>query len=541
MTKTRGQILFLITCAGLWLMMLVPRLQGYRIMDDAYMYVRYADHLLHHGEYSWNLGEGNVYGTTSVLYTLAIIPFRLICPQSASLTLVLSSFFWGLVSLALMLQMVRRIIPASPERFVWKMCFAVGLLTASSPVLSRHFGTGMETTFVLCWGAFALMLLHRAFQSGALPRRAWIGGAFAGLAFWVRPDLMVFALGLPAVLFLYRAHRKTALRWGVAAIAISGLSVLASALWLGSPVPLPFFAKNTDFYGAGITARYAGLSGYHMAMFISVHWPAALVLGMGVLMNVKRLRRRYGAGEWAVTAACLVFAAYYLFFVTPIMGNFQRFLYPLLPFVLWLSTREWMRAMEELERHSPLRLNALSRNAQIVVAVLVVAFLGFYGYQGVMEAQPLKPNKTLLHFNDLRLYRNDKNDYWFKLDELAALPEEVSIATTEVGMVAALNPGKRIVDLAGLNDPQVALRKATIGQRLKQQPPDFIYLPHPDYDSMRNELLQAEWFNGAYEVLDEQELEAQTGKKYWMGIAILKSGKYAEQMSGWLGKTKPAK
>ena len=69
--------IFLWPCLLVGLITLIPRLGGLRLMDDAYMFVRYADHLLEFGDLRWNPDGEPVYGATSVLYVFALLPFRL--------------------------------------------------------------------------------------------------------------------------------------------------------------------------------------------------------------------------------------------------------------------------------------------------------------------------------------------------------------------------------------------------------------------------------------------------------------------------------
>lgn len=526
----RGHVLFLTTCAAIWLLLLISRLNGLGIMDDAFMYVRYADHLLAHGSYAWNVEDGNAYGTTSVLYTFSLIPFRLLFPSAPAAALFTTSLFWGVIFLLLCWRITRRFIPEPAGKPGWKISFAMALVTACFPVLIRHFTSGMETTMALAWCAALIIFMLRAFTADAKPSAAWLGGIFAGTAFFMRPDLLVFALGIPGILFFWKAHRKAALFWGIPVVLLTAMQVGTAQAWLHSPVPLPFYAKSTNFYGDELLAEYANKALYEFALFLSDAWPACIILALGLLLNFRKLRRRYGPGEIAVLAASAVFAGYYLFFVTPIMGYWQRFYFPLLPFVLWLGTREWLRVMAELEHNAALHLGNLSRQATGWVAALTIAFLGYYGYQGVDQVWKRQATRVLFRFEINEMYKISKADYWYRLHEVSALPDEVSIATTEVGMVAAMNPGKRIIDLAGLNDTRLAEGTLSLTDALAAHPPDLIYLPHPHYVQMRKQLLQSPLLKDQYIVLEEDSLSAKAGKPMAMGVAILKNGKFASSI-----------
>ena len=54
--------------------------------DDAYMYLRYADHLLTGQGLAWNPGEGSVYGVTSLLHLVVVGCVKAIGPSLAPAT-----------------------------------------------------------------------------------------------------------------------------------------------------------------------------------------------------------------------------------------------------------------------------------------------------------------------------------------------------------------------------------------------------------------------------------------------------------------------
>ena len=51
--------------------------------DDAYMYSRYADHLLAGQGMAWNAGEASVYGVTSLLHLAVVTLVKIVFPWLA--------------------------------------------------------------------------------------------------------------------------------------------------------------------------------------------------------------------------------------------------------------------------------------------------------------------------------------------------------------------------------------------------------------------------------------------------------------------------
>ncbi|WP_437649350.1 hypothetical protein [Sorangium sp. So ce362] len=78
--------------------------------------------------------------------------------------------------------------------------------------------------------------------------------------------------------------------------------------------------------------------------------------------------------------------------------------------------------------------------------------------------------------------------YWFAIDRVSTLPDDLVMATTEVGMLGAMNLEKTIVDLAGLNDRRFALEPFSADRLFEAYKPDLIYMPHPHYVKMIDDL-----------------------------------------------------
>jgi hypothetical protein len=135
----------------------------------------------------------------------------------------------------------------------------------------------------------------------------------------------------------------------------------------------------------------------------------------------------------------------------------------------------------------------------------------------------------------LEASRRAHADDWFALDRLKELPDDLVIATTEVGHPGALLPGKAIVDLAGLNDTRLARKGLDPAELFRRRPPDWIYLPHGDYREFAEAIEADPYFLAHYEVFRRETLGTARvesagrveSKPYWLSVAILRDGAYA--------------
>ena len=124
----------------------------------------------------------------------------------------------------------------------------------------------------------------------------------------------------------------------------------------------------------------------------------------------------------------------------------------------------------------------------------------------------------------MREYRKRWTHNWAELDHFSALPNDLSMATTEVGRVVAMNPSKTIIDLAGLNDTDLALKGFSADRFFANHAPDLLYMPHPHYQGMRDKILHSPTFRSRYALYTSISLQSR------FGVAIRKDSEYFEQM-----------
>jgi hypothetical protein len=146
-------------------------------------------------------------------------------------------------------------------------------------------------------------------------------------------------------------------------------------------------------------------------------------------------------------------------------------------------------------RHAP-RPTRLT--ASIVAVVLVVATLA---PRMLTNIRALHHTTLFRHFDVWENYEHAwPADYWIRLDGFSRLPDDLVIATTEIGYPGVMNPDKRIVDLAGLNDREFARHGFSAAALFARERPDLFLLPRRHYAALRSELLGSAVFRAGYEV-----------------------------------------
>lgn len=524
-----GPLLFMLAAVVVLGLALLSRFHGFNIYDDAYMFVRYADHLLAGEGMVWNVGEGPVYGATSLAYVLAVIPFRLIFPDNAAAAIFTTSFFWGLVFLGLVFRLALKTMgpKAGFKPFVAGLIFLV--LMSCGVSLRAHFASGMETTFVMAYLSLCLIQWERLRQGQGT---VWMAALTAGCAWWVRPDLLIFTLGVPAMMALmgrYDAEGKVWLRMLLVTIGCTVVAVVLARVVAGAWLPLSFYAKSTGIYGPAFAAEYKGLGIAELVRFVARAWPVFLILGMGVYVKWSRLRDGYSRLDVALMGTAVVFTVYFTFFVMQVMGFGQRFFYPLLPVLIYLGIREVLELPENLRKGPRIEFRRIPVRMERIGMLLVAAGLLYYGVNHGRMFREARLEQRFAVFSAEAAYRSGLTDYWVKLDQVAKLPSSLSIGTTEVGMPAALCPDHTIYDLAGLNHAALLRSRLSADALLQHCSADLIYMPHDHYQKLRLELMNSGAFRARYHIRGPKEV------KGMMGVAIRNDSPYAGQLETIFG------
>jgi hypothetical protein len=501
--------------------------------DDAYMFVRYADHVLNDACFCWNSPGAPTFGLTAAAYLVVVMPIRLLLPHATGMAILLSSVVSGIIYLIALAILLTRYSGVSRTSAGVIATFVLGALAFACGQFAYHFTSGMDTMFAsACLAVFLSLLKARELHPGW--RSSAAVGVASGLLFLVRPDLMIYAFLVPGTALLIARDRASRLDF-LTILAVTTLTLgvelgLAKA-YFGLPLPLPFYAKGMHSYTGNILNVYRYTSYIEFGTFVSNYWPVFVPILLVLPSCFRGSARPFTAVDAGVGVATLAFLVYYLFFVLQILSSHARFYMPTLPALFFLAARALVFLCDSSpwrERFDAVLASVVDRRPNVVRALLIPALAAlatlmiFLAYKDVAAIKRIATGVAI--FDPRARYLATEWDIWYRLDEISDLPDDVVLATTEVGVLSAMNPGKRILDLAGLNDTQVVRNGFQITKLLHDNYPDFMYMPHPDYSEMNRRLLEDPEFQNRYELFDASRLDSV------MGVAVRKDSKYFPQL-----------
>lgn len=509
------------------------------VWEDSFMLARYADHLIHGSGLIWNPGGPPTYGLTSVFYAGPEALVQSLWPNHPVLTLPLTSFLCGCLFLVLFAFLLLPILRGGiAVKAVVVLILAVSCGRASI-ALSAHFWSGMDTMFVISM-LTGYFLLARWQERTATWASTVLMGFAGGLIYEVRPDLLIYSFLIPATYTLLAKDRRTR-TLGFAALVLSAFTAACVLLfnnwYFGTALPLSFYAKGLKLYGDFEYERYRKIPFEQFADYLSSYVLLFGIVFLDLIDSIEnRGRPRRSPFELALILGTALFYVYYLFFVLQIMEFNSRFYYPTLPALLWLSA---LSARRLVERYSNWFIRVFRKgsgwgwaSAFALLGALLVAPMLAVNVHHVSRVI----GKGFVTFDQLAEYRSYWQDLWFRLDRFSALPDDLVLATTEIGHVAALNPRKVVIDMAGLNESQFAKRPFSATALIEQYAPDLIYMPHPGYRSMNRDLISNPLFIKGYDYIPAASL----GPNVKLGIALRRQSKYYPQMRAIIDEFPPS-
>ena len=482
------------------------------VWDDGYMFVRYADNLLHHGRLSWNPDGPGTYGLTGIAFLFVVVPVRLLIPHNALLAATVSSMLCGFLFLASLVPLVRRRLSGHRLSGLYALWIAFGLAVAAR-VLCVYFTNGMDTSLAMALLAFVLLLWDRKSSP-------WLLGFFGGLAFWVRPDLLAFTVTIPVVVALVdRNQRRAALLTLVVTLATVGVQMALSRKFLHSALPLAFYAKSGRLYR---DLWFEQVSAWHeLGQFIVAYLFLFAPLGIWLFTG---WRKKAFPLEQAIVVSLVLFAGYHLFVVTPILGEHARFFHPALPAVIYLAIDAIAALVDPVADRLLELVRALAWPTRTLAIVLLLLPLLQQDARLAFELRAWTQTEQRTWPTLEETFPHIGAHIWYRLDRFSKLPDDLVIATTEVGEPGVMNPGKTIIDMAGINDTEFALAPLSV-DRLLDRKPDLVYLPPPAYRGMLRELRASARFGRDYEIYEGDRV-----KPAVLGIALRRSSPHFAAM-----------
>jgi hypothetical protein len=449
------------------------------IFDDSYMFYRYAMNIRHGLGMSWNLDGVHTYGETSLLWGVVILLLTYL-PLSIPHLLIFGSWVCGAGAVFAMAWAVAQNAQSGLMKSTWRVLPMVAIPLAISPIYVANSLTGMETMLAaMLLSIFVGLAL--SWESGHLQPH-WLSLAAIAL-FLTRPESALPVLLLPFLMVLFgRGSKRGFLIFaGLLFIGIL-LDLLVCKIYFGTPLPLSFYMKSGHAY-----------EGYHRTLH-----PLSNALEMfancGLFLAVILMWTR--RSEWKMVLSFLIpmlltFA--YLCTVTQIMGWKARYYVPYFAFFVVPALLLVDKRVEDSEKG---RANAWSGNTALALGcgaislVFIVPAVRGPGVIGLLEAADMSLERRPYVYDPVSIEMAARKPLprkvWFDnihgLGDvlLAPLPSGATIAASEVGYLGAADLHGNVIDIAGLNDNQIALHGFNMDALLKRAP-DIIWMPHSDY------------------------------------------------------------
>ena len=455
--------------------------------DDSFMFYRYATNMRHGLGMSWNLDGVHTYGETAPLWGLIVFALSFL-PLSAATVLVLGSWICAVGTLAAITWAVVR---SAQSDVLKNVAVAAGLIAIPliiSPVFRSNAVTGMETMFA----AMLLAIFAGSAVSWCRDGSSYGWMALAGLAlFLTRPESALAVVLLPALfVLLEHADRRGYVFFLVLFLAGVCCDLAFCRYYFHTALPLSFYMKSGHAY-EGYVRSWHPLGEAARMLFWS--WPFFAMIALFGRRSDARL-------IWSF-AIPTVLTFGYLATVTQIMGFDSRYYVPYLPFFAipaFLVLDRFLASGKGWAIHLQLPSHLLARTGFVCAFGLLLAVLASHrgyillaGLDRRIEGRPFLYDPVRLNNSATQALPRAE---WIENTNavanllVAPLPAGSTIAASEVGYLGVVNPSINVIDLEGLNDPQIALHGFNAANLIARKP-DMILMPHDDYTWQRGMLL----------------------------------------------------
>lgn len=454
--------------------------------DDAYMFVRYAHNLRHGHGFSWNPDGVPTYGPTSPLWVFAVLLFSFL-PLGDWAMLTVASLVCSVGALFVLSGVVAQNARTAFLKSRWNVFLLTAVVLCWQIPFSFNQVTGMETMLAMLLLAGFLGASLRWLSGKAHPA---IAAAWGMLAILTRPESAIVVLLFPLCAYaLLPEKRAVSFRSLVALLGCvaAGLALefAGCKLYFGTAFPLSLYMKGHAAYQG-----YAGI--WYPDLLLIAFLAGCLVFLVALVLVARRTDRRLLLCFFIPAAA--VFG--YLLTITQIMGLYSRFYAPYFPLLIlpaFLVADRW--AAETGAGHDWPKL--ISRPRIIAAAVLVCLFFLESSQRVQLQIRLLEHRRHIeydpVQFTTAATRPLPTSDWFWSTGTItnqlvSQLPAGTTVAATEVGFLAARSPQVNLIDMAGLNDTQIALHGFSVDSLLARKP-DVIWLPHKDYTWHRGMLV----------------------------------------------------
>jgi arabinofuranosyltransferase len=433
------------------------------ILDDAYIFFRYAENIVNGYGFVWNIGEAPVEGYTSFLYL-----FTLIIAKFLAIDLELFAILFGTITSAFTLYFAYLIYDHlyPNDQIKTSANIITIIILALSPAFTYWSGAGMETSF---YSMFLVMTIYYFLKLPDSVKNNLLKGILFGLLCVLRFEAVLFFL---AALYYLVKEGTSFYRIKIgrnAILFVIGFTLIFGTYFIWRWVYFGYFFPNTFYAKTG--------GGFQQ------------IVG-GFLYIIKALRLFYGFGWIPIILVMLYFRksmftskAVFLFSIglvslitTILIGgdyfHLGRFVLPVFPllFVFFPPALEKMLTT----RISHLKLSP-TFSATILLLIVVVLLIAkpvyqdsIYGFKNL-----LKGKKDILVVYDESTEREivDWQHGWTimgkKLNQIT--DKDDYIACVPIGAIGYYSKMK-VIDMVGIVDPVIAHEKLSTDHPIKWTP-----------------------------------------------------------------------
>lgn len=508
---------------GIWLIFVLLATWKYipTRFDDAYMFLRFGKNFLAGHGFSWNPEDGPIYGCTSVPFLFLVTLLKAILPLQDGVLLPLASSLWGVVYIVILMNTVFSHLKSNLLTTQYKyLVMTVLLVLVVGRGFLYHSFTGMDTTLSMLANVVLIHFTLKQRQQQSIKSVLHLALA-AYFAVAVRPDNLLYAVLFPGLLLLENIIRNrkytNALCFGLVFGGLLVVDLLLKKWYFGDWLPLSYFVKQNGFY--------EGYTDYHLWNALEYTLNILTVFSPFILIAVFATTRR--TLFLALAFLVPVLSTFIWFFTSvQIMGMEARLYYPSTPFIVFGALYVLDNFITEYEAGA-IKLALLSPVKVIIAFGLFLIISNgkvlASKYEQIFLQQHTTFKNPINHENSENSLI-DKNQWFSDIEFTAkiahAMPEGTSIAATEIGLLSALGSHIRILDMTGLQNPEIA-HQGFSAQKVLSHNPDVIFL-HKGYSKMNTDLFNSSQFVQDYEIYTNV---------FYGGMAIRKDGSFYDAIS----------
>ncbi len=448
--------------------------------DDAYMFLRYAKQIIAGHGHSWNIGEGQVYGSTSLTHLIVVTLLRwVLFFASDTVVLFLSSAIPSLATVVVFGYTAARIVkhPLFSQQFV--LCIGISAtLFGCSEHFYYHFNTGMDT--MLCFLMHSILisyvLLH--WEEEWTWKRSSTIALLTYAVFLTRPEHILPAGVFVSLSIVLYQKEHIFLILGKYVLSILLLILVDSGikyLLFSDVLPLAFYSKRSGFY-IDYNEEYWPQKHFIHFFFLSVSFGLSTLLVYFKKTDFKK------AIVFLVPVGLLIL---YLLTVVQIMGYRSRYYHPAGAYILFFA----LTVLPATFKLSKIRLTVF------VLTTLALSVNSIYvkinrdiiqNFKHKIEKTPRYFPKLDLEYCSVPDSSLNRNHRWWlhtmtDMDSLLReIPEYIVISASEYGIIGADYPRLTIIDPLGLHNPEIA-KNGFSYEALVRKKPSLIWLSHSDY------------------------------------------------------------